>query len=158
MAVYRTARGRLIDMDKITRDRQDTIAVTGSPIVVNARGDVLGRGGKPVKPVRMRDNPEASVAHAVAHQDRASVDRKTARKAQEALRATPAEVQRMALETERREREEAAARAETAAKDHTSAIAGAPDPDADDASPEIAPSDNDMDAGSRRPKRRRRNR
>lgn len=46
--VYRSAQGRIVDMEKLRIANEDTIAVGN--MRVNARGDQLGPGGKVVKP------------------------------------------------------------------------------------------------------------
>jgi hypothetical protein len=45
--VYRSAQGKIVDMEKLRLASEDTIAVGN--MKVNARGDQLGRGGKIVK-------------------------------------------------------------------------------------------------------------
>jgi len=44
---YRTARGRVLDMDSVRLANEETIAIGN--MRVNARGDQLGAGGKVVK-------------------------------------------------------------------------------------------------------------
>lgn len=45
--VYRTMQGREIDLDKLRQRNESTLAV--SNIKMNARGDLLGPGGKIIK-------------------------------------------------------------------------------------------------------------
>jgi len=47
--IVRTARGDYIDMNKITRENPTEVAMTGGGLSMNARGDILGRGGKIIK-------------------------------------------------------------------------------------------------------------
>lgn len=44
-------RGKMIDLDAMGTANQDVIAVTGGGMNMNARGDILGPGGKIVKKV-----------------------------------------------------------------------------------------------------------
>ena len=44
---YRTMQGKMIDMDKLASQNEQTLAVGN--VKVNARGDLLGEGGKIVK-------------------------------------------------------------------------------------------------------------
>lgn len=44
-------RGKIIDLDALSGANQDVIAVTGGGIRMNARGDILGPGGKVVKKI-----------------------------------------------------------------------------------------------------------
>ena len=46
--LYRTMQGRMVDIDKL-RSQNETIPAVGN-MGVNARGDILGPGGKIVKP------------------------------------------------------------------------------------------------------------
>jgi len=45
--IYRTARGKKLDMDQLRLTNEETIAVGN--MKVNARGDELGKGGKIIK-------------------------------------------------------------------------------------------------------------
>lgn len=47
--IVKTARGDRIDMAKLTRENPNEIAMTGGGLSMNARGDILGKGGKIVK-------------------------------------------------------------------------------------------------------------
>ena len=46
--MYRTMQGRMVDIDKL-RAQNETVPAVGN-MNVNARGDVIGQGGKIVKP------------------------------------------------------------------------------------------------------------
>jgi len=48
-------RGRIIDMDSLAKKYEHAIAVTGGGTSMNARGDLIGVGGKIVKRVEQRD-------------------------------------------------------------------------------------------------------
>jgi len=48
---HRSMRGKMIDLDVMGAANQDTIAVTGGGLRMNARGDILGPGGKVVKKI-----------------------------------------------------------------------------------------------------------
>ena len=134
MAVRRTFRGRLIDMSRVLEEAGDTIAVTGSSVRMNARGDVLGRGGKVVVPVSMRENPEAVTARVVATgpgpMPRSEVDR-----AMDSAFRPPEEVQKMARKTDEEERAKAKAMADAAVEiaHETASRAAAESDDAGDA-------------------------
>lgn len=45
--IYKSAKGKVVDLDKLKLKNETTIAVGNK--AVNARGDVLGPGGKVVK-------------------------------------------------------------------------------------------------------------
>lgn len=47
--IVKTARGDRIDMAKLTRENPNEIAMTGGGLSMNARGDILGKGGKIIK-------------------------------------------------------------------------------------------------------------
>mgnify|MGYP000562372586 CR=1 FL=1 len=49
MAQHRSMRGQVLDMQALTAAHEDTIAVTGGGTTMNAKGDILGPGGKIVK-------------------------------------------------------------------------------------------------------------
>jgi len=49
MATYRSARGRVVDMEKLRQANEEEIAVTGGSQNVNARGDELGPGGRIIR-------------------------------------------------------------------------------------------------------------
>lgn len=48
---HRSMRGKLIDLEALGTANQDVIAVTGGGLRMNARGDILGPGGKIVKKI-----------------------------------------------------------------------------------------------------------
>lgn len=48
---HRSMRGKMIDLDALGGANQDVIAVTGGGMRMNARGDILGPGGKVVKKI-----------------------------------------------------------------------------------------------------------
>lgn len=115
MKIYRTARGRRIDMSRVVADHAEAIAVTGSSVRMNARGDILGRGGRVAVPVQQRSDPERAVARAVARPD-APLPPAVARRAHEAVRAKPAEVATRAARDEEADREAALRTAEATAR------------------------------------------
>lgn len=45
----KTARGRLVDMNKLAQQNKNSIAITGGGHAMNANGDLLGPGGKILK-------------------------------------------------------------------------------------------------------------
>jgi hypothetical protein len=47
--LVKTARGEMLDMNKLTRENEKTLAVSGGGVSMNSRGDLLGRGGKVIK-------------------------------------------------------------------------------------------------------------
>lgn len=51
----RTNRGKYIDMDALAKKHEHTIAVTGGGASMNARGDLIGLGGKVIKKVEQRE-------------------------------------------------------------------------------------------------------
>lgn len=51
MVTHRSMRGKTIDMVALMGAHSDTIAVTGGGTLMNARGDILGPGGKIVKKI-----------------------------------------------------------------------------------------------------------
>lgn len=59
--LVRTARGEMVDMMRLFRDNEDSIAITGGGISMNARGDLLGPGGKIIK---TREDFEKDIAAA----------------------------------------------------------------------------------------------
>lgn len=59
--LVRTARGEMIDMMRLFRDNEDSIAITGGGVSMNARGDLLGPGGKIIK---TREDFEKDIAAA----------------------------------------------------------------------------------------------
>lgn len=51
----RTNRGKYIDMDALAQKHEHTIAVTGGGTSMNARGDLIGLGGRVIKKVEQRE-------------------------------------------------------------------------------------------------------
>lgn len=47
--LVRTMKGKLIDITSLLSENENTVAVTGSGLRMNARGDILGPGGKVIK-------------------------------------------------------------------------------------------------------------
>lgn len=67
----RTNRGKLIDMEALMKANETTIAVTGGGQSMNARGDILGSGGKIVKRLeqRLKEEPQRQEAQKVKLSD-----------------------------------------------------------------------------------------
>jgi len=61
--IYKTAGGRTVDMNKLRMQNEKAIAVGN--MNVNARGDLLGKGGKIVKTVSQRTREEKRVNNVV---------------------------------------------------------------------------------------------
>lgn len=51
MVLHRTMRGKTLDLQALGAANEGTIAVTGGGMSMNARGDILGPGGKVVKKI-----------------------------------------------------------------------------------------------------------
>jgi len=66
MAIVKTARGAALDMGALTAQNEDAIAVTGGGRQMNARGDLLGSGGKILK---TREEFEEQMAEAYSEQN-----------------------------------------------------------------------------------------
>lgn len=49
MAMVRTAKGKMLDMNQLRDSNSDVVAITGGGISMNARGDIIGSGGKILK-------------------------------------------------------------------------------------------------------------
>ena len=47
--IVRTARGLMLDMNRIAKENPNSIAMTAGGVSMNARGDIIGRGGKIIK-------------------------------------------------------------------------------------------------------------
>lgn len=47
--LVRTSRGSLIDMNRLAKDNGDIVAITAGGVSMNARGDILGSGGRIIK-------------------------------------------------------------------------------------------------------------
>lgn len=62
--IVRTARGKQINMNQLREANQKTVAVTGGGHKMNARGDLIGKGGKIIKSNEQR---EAEVAQEEAY-------------------------------------------------------------------------------------------
>jgi len=81
-------RGRTIDMDALAKKNEHTIAVTGGGTSMNARGDLIGVGGKIVKRVEQRDKESESTFRPEAQKVKLSDMRKFSEQVgQEDLRA-----------------------------------------------------------------------
>ena len=81
-------RGRVIDMDALAKKNEHTIAVTGGGTSMNARGDLIGVGGKIVKRVEQRDKESEGAIRPEAQKVKLSDMRKFSEQVgQEDLRA-----------------------------------------------------------------------
>lgn len=47
--IVRTTRGKTLDMNRLSKDNPNSVAMTAGGISMNARGDILGRGGRVIK-------------------------------------------------------------------------------------------------------------
>ncbi|NJO62371.1 MAG: hypothetical protein HC836_30350 [Richelia sp. RM2_1_2] len=47
--IIKTTRGVMLDMNRLSRANESEIAITGGGLSMNARGDLLGAGGKVVR-------------------------------------------------------------------------------------------------------------
>lgn len=117
MAPRRTARGQTIDMEALSARYRDTLAVTGSRTRMNARGDILGRDGKPVITAEELVERTALIGRALADRKKSTeIPPAHLRKlASRAAVVDPSEVQKMARKLEEEEKAAAARLAETAA-------------------------------------------
>lgn len=67
MALVRTSKGNMIDMDALAANNKKTVAVSGGGVSMNAQGDILGKGGKIIK--TRKDLEAAYTAYTDAHPD-----------------------------------------------------------------------------------------
>lgn len=59
--MIRTNRGKLLDMEALTKKYENSIAVSGGGSSMNARGDLIGLGGKIIKRVEQREKENQAI-------------------------------------------------------------------------------------------------